>query len=122
MHDRTYDAGICIMTKISHLIGGKWKPIILFLIQNNVNRFGVLKKCMPKISKKVLTHLLRELEKDELISRSVVEKTAPQVVIYHLTEKGISTRQLIDNMIQWGLIYFRNDYPEGVLDDSVPQG
>lgn len=43
------------------------KPIILYLIQRDINRFGVLRRSMPKISKKVLTEQLRELENDDLI-------------------------------------------------------
>jgi DNA-binding HxlR family transcriptional regulator len=100
----TYDAGVCIMTRIIDLMSGRWKPIILYLIKNNVNRFGSLQRHMPKISKKVLTNQLRELERDNLISRQVIEAKHPQIVIYHLTEKGLSLRILIDEMIQWGLL------------------
>jgi DNA-binding HxlR family transcriptional regulator len=100
----TYDAGICIMTRIVDLMSGRWKPIILYLIKNDVNRFGTLQRHMPKISKKVLTNQLRELEQDNLISRQVVEAKHPQIVLYHLTEKGISLRMLMDEMIRWGLV------------------
>lgn len=100
----TYDAGICIMTRITGLMSGKWKPIILYLIKNDINRFGMLQKKMPKISKKILTKQLRELEYDDLITREVLEKRHPQTVVYHLTEKGRSLRVLIDEMIKWGLV------------------
>ena len=115
MLEQKYDAGICVMTKIANLIGGKWKPIILYLIQRDVNRFGVLKKSMPRISKKVLTNQLRELEQDKLIHRDVQVATAPQVVVYSLTPKGISLRKLIDEMIEWGLTFFRDDYSKELL-------
>jgi DNA-binding HxlR family transcriptional regulator len=59
---------------------------------------------MPKISKKVLTNQLRELERDNLISREVKEAKHPQIVVYHLTGKGLSLRGLIDEMIQWGIL------------------
>jgi len=115
MLEHNYDAGICVMTKITKLIGGKWKPIILYLIQHDVNRFGVLKKRMPRISKKVLTNQLRELEQDNLIHRDVQVATAPQIVIYSLTPKGVSLRQLIDEMIDWGMEYFKGDYSDTLL-------
>jgi len=102
--EMTYDASICIMTKITDLISGKWKPIILHLIKNDINRFGSLQRSMPKISKKVLTNQLRELEEDDLITREVVEEKHPQIVVYHLTDKGRSLRVLIDEMIIWGLM------------------
>ena len=114
MLQHTYDAGVCVMTKISKLIGGKWKPIILYLIQHDVNRFGVLKKSMPRISKKVLTNQLRELEQDNLIHRDVQVASAPQIVVYSLTPKGVSLRRLIDEMFDWGMEYFKDDYSDVV--------
>lgn len=102
--DQVYHASICIMTRIVDLLSGRWKPIILHLVRHEVNRFGMLQKSMPAISKKVLTHQLRELEDDGLIHREVVEERHPQIVIYHLTEKGRSFRQLMDEMINWGLM------------------
>jgi len=115
MLEHTYDAGICVMTKINNLISGKWKPIILYLIQHDVNRFGVLKKSMPRISKKVLTNQLRELEQDNLIHRDVKVASAPQIVVYTLTLKGISLRRLIDEMIDWGMEYFKDEYSDLAL-------
>ena len=115
MHEHTYDASLCVMTKITNLIGGKWKPIILYLIQHEVSRFGVLKKSMPRISKKVLTSQLRELEQDNLIHRDVQVTSAPQIVIYSLTSKGASLRRLIDEMIDWGMEYFKDDDSDAVL-------
>jgi DNA-binding HxlR family transcriptional regulator len=100
---RAYDADICIMTKVTDLISGRWKPIILYLIKNDVNRFGLLQKSMPRISKKVLAQQLKELEEDNLIIREVVEIKHPQIVVYHLTERGLSLRILIDEMIRWGI-------------------
>ena len=116
MLEQNYDAGICVMTKITKLIGGKWKPIILYLIQHDVNRFGVLKKSMPTISKKVLTNQLRELEQDNLIYRDVQVASAPQIVIYSLTSKGVSVRRLIDEMIDWGMEHFKDDYSDEILE------
>ena len=115
MLEHTYDAGICVMTKITKLIGGKWKPIILYLIQHDINRFGVLKKSMPRISKKVLTKQLRELEQDNLIHRDVKVASAPQIVVYTLTLKGVSLRRLIDEMIDWGMEYFKDEYSDLAL-------
>jgi DNA-binding HxlR family transcriptional regulator len=102
--NQRYDASACIMTKVNALMRGRWKPIILYLIRNDINRFGLLQKSMPSISKKVLTSQLRELERDNLISREVIEERHPQVIVYHLTTLGRSLRQLIDEMVQWGVM------------------
>jgi DNA-binding HxlR family transcriptional regulator len=122
MIHQTYDASICIMTKILDLIGGKWKPIILYLIKHDVNRFGMLQKHMPRISKKVLTAQLRELEKDNLITRHILVAKAPQIVVYRLTDKGLSLRVLIDEMIDWGMNHLSSFYSEEEIKEySISQ-
>ena len=70
---------------------------------------------MPTISKKVLTNQLRELERDNLIHRDVQVALAPQIVIYSLTSKGVSLRRLIDEMIDWGMEHFKDDYSDALL-------
>jgi DNA-binding HxlR family transcriptional regulator len=117
MEYQTYDASICIMTKILSLMSGRWKPIILYLIKTDINRFSLMEKAMPRISKKVLTEQLRELENDELISRTVEGNKAPYIVTYRLTEKGASLRKLIDGMIDWGMNNFGEDYSDVLIEE-----
>jgi DNA-binding HxlR family transcriptional regulator len=100
-----YDAGICPVSKTIALISGKWKPVILYLIQHGVNRFGLLQEKMPGISRKILTEHLRDLEKQGLISREVKVSKHPQVVIYRLTESGVSLRELITHIYNWGSVH-----------------
>ena len=102
MEPITYDAGLCPVYKTLELVSGKWKPLILYLIEQGANRFSSLKKRMPTLSKKVLTAHLRELEADGLITREVVTLKAPQVVVYHLTRSGESLRRLIEQIFNWG--------------------
>ncbi len=97
-----YDTYSCPVGKTIELISGRWKPIILYLIQHEVNRFGMLQKKMPKISKKVLTEQLRDLESHGLISRDVRVSKHPQEVVYDLTAAGTSLRELIDKIFEWG--------------------
>ncbi len=63
----------CPVTFTLSIIGGKWKPIILFLVSNGVNRFGLLYRSIKGITKQVLTKQLRELEADGLLARRVYE-------------------------------------------------
>lgn len=119
MEFRTYDASLCVMTKIFSMIGGKWKPIILYLIKNDVNRFGLMLRSMPRISKKILTEQLRELEKDKLVARNVIRSKYPQVIEYQLTESGISLRHLLDQMLDWGVNHYRQEYPEELIKEFL---
>lgn len=100
--NQQYDAGICPVSKTIALISGKWKPIILYLIRQDINRFGLLQEKMPRISKKILTGHLRELEKHGLINREVKVSKHPQTVIYHLTDSGASLLDLTAQIFQWG--------------------
>src|SRR5262245_5231759 len=109
-----YNADQCVMTKFSQLIAGKWKPILLHLIEHEVNRFNMLQDHMPLISKKVLAEQLRELEVDGLSTRTVLKAKAPQVVVYGLTEKGISLRSLIRTIIGWCSVHLREHIPAEV--------
>ena len=106
-----YNADQCVMTKFSQLIAGKWKPILLHLIEHEVNRFNMLQDHMPLISRKVLAEQLRELEADGLITRTVLKAKAPQVVVYGLTEKGGSLRALIRTIINWCAVHMRDHIP-----------
>jgi DNA-binding HxlR family transcriptional regulator len=103
MTNNGYSTHDCPVSHTLNLICGRWKPIILYLINNDINRFGRLKSHMPLISKKVLTEQLRDLEKDDLITRTVVTVEYPQKVIYRLTAKGYSLRKLIDRIFAWGV-------------------
>lgn len=85
------------MTKI----GGKWKPIVLYLISKELNRFGKLHRRIQGISKQMLTTQLRELEKDEIITRKIYAEIPPRVE-YFLTETGESLMPIIHSMQKWG--------------------
>ena len=104
MEINEYDTYSCPVGKTIELISGRWKPIILYLIQHDINRFGLLQKRMPKISRKVLTEQLRDLENQGLINREVRVSSYPQEVFYFLTEKGSSLRELIDQIFNWGMV------------------
>lgn len=104
-----YDVYNCPVGLTIELISGKWKPIILYLVQHGVNRFGMLEKKIPGISKKTLTGQLRALETDGLLYREVKVSKPPQEVVYSLTEKGQSLRSLIDVICNWGVDHLLDD-------------
>lgn len=83
------------------LIGGKWKPAILFEIAGGTNRFGAMGKALVGINKQMLSKQLRELEADELIDREVFAEIPPRVE-YSLTKKGKSLLPIVKAMQAWG--------------------
>ncbi|MDR6944807.1 winged helix-turn-helix transcriptional regulator [Mucilaginibacter pocheonensis] len=109
MEAKEYDTYSCPVGKTIELISGRWKPIILYLVQHDINRFGLLQKRMPKISRKVLTEQLREMENQGLIEREIRVSSYPQEVFYFLTEKGSSLRGLIDQIFNWGIVNLLDD-------------
>ena len=92
----------CPVTATMDVIGGKWKPVILYMIDHEVNRFGQLFQLIGGISKKMLTQQLRELEADGLIDRKVYEQL-PAKVEYRLSQEGLTLRPILEVMCGWGL-------------------
>ncbi|MDP4096249.1 winged helix-turn-helix transcriptional regulator [Paenibacillus sp. P96] len=83
------------------VIGGKWKPVILCHLTDGAKRFGELRRDMPGITQKMLTQQLRELEDDGIIHREVYSQVPPKVE-YSFTPYGLTVRQLLDEMADWG--------------------
>lgn len=94
--------GGCPVSATLKVIGGKWKPLILYFVSVDVNRFGQLQRMMPGCSKRMMTTQLRELEKDGIVHREVFAEVPPKV-IYTLTEKGESLRPLFSELSKWGI-------------------
>jgi len=83
------------------LIGGKWKMFIMWTLKDAVFRFSELKRHMPKITQKMLTQQLRELESDGLIYRKVHAQVPPKVE-YSLTDLGKTLLPILRSMHKWG--------------------
>lgn len=81
---------------------GKWKPIILYhLIENEVMRFNELKRSIPKITQKMLTSQLRELEEHYIVERKVYAQVPPKVE-YRLTKYGKEIIPILNSLQEWG--------------------
>ena len=86
------------------LIGDKWKVLILRDLLPGTKRFGELKKSIGRVSQKVLTAQLRDMEEKGLVSRKVYAEVPPRVE-YSLTELGMSLKPILDAMSSWGTAY-----------------
>ena len=86
------------------LISDKWKVLILRDLLTGTKRFGELKKSIGNVTQKVLTAQLRQMEENELITRTVYPEVPPRVE-YTLTELGYSLKPILDAMWTWGEKY-----------------
>jgi DNA-binding HxlR family transcriptional regulator len=91
----------CPVTTTLSVIGGKWKPIILWIIRDRKKRFGEIKRLIPSITQKMLTQQLRELEQDGIIHREV-HPVVPPKVEYSLTDYGHTLTPVLNAMADWG--------------------
>lgn len=97
------------MKKIYHIgvevtmdvIGGKWKPIILCNLRNKTLRTVELQRCIPQISRKMLTQQLRDLEAANIIERKVYSQVPPKVE-YSISKYGESLNLVLDDLCMWG--------------------
>ena len=92
---------LCPVSTTLHLIGGKYKALILWHLSGNTLRFSALRKLVPEATAKMLTQQLRELESDGLLTRTVFPVVPPRVE-YSLTEKGESLHPILSAMFDWG--------------------
>lgn len=91
----------CSLTMSLSVIGGKWKPIIIFNLNGSKKRFGQLDATISGISRKVLTTQLNELVDDKLVVRNSFAETPPRVE-YSLTEKGKELIPIFQDIAKWG--------------------
>jgi DNA-binding HxlR family transcriptional regulator len=83
------------------VVGGKWKPLILWALHEEPRRFGELRRHVRGVSEKMLTQQLRELEHDGIVHREVHREVPPRVV-YSLTPLGVSLNRALVPLGDWG--------------------
>ena len=98
MKKRTYSCGLDAAV---HVVGGKWKALILWGLRQGPQRFGELRRATPGISEKSLIIQLREMEHCGLVHRKVYNQVPPKVE-YSLTELGESLNEALIPLGEWG--------------------
>lgn len=86
------------------MLASKWKVLIIRELLTGTKRFGELKNAVGRITQKVLTSNLREMEDSGLVERKVFPEVPPRVE-YTLTDIGYSLAVVLDSMAEWGSAY-----------------
>ena len=87
-----------------HVIGGKWKMPILWRLNQRQWRYNELRRDLKRISHKMLTQHLRELEEAGLLTRTV-HPVVPPHVDYEITPLGRTALPSIESLRAWGAAY-----------------
>lgn len=105
----------CAVEVTLSVMGGTWKPIILFHLLHGKRRFSELSRSIGAITQRMLTLQLRELEEAGIVLRTVYAEVPPRVD-YELTGLGHSLQPVLIAMRHWG-----EGYAKGRLhDDALP--
>jgi DNA-binding HxlR family transcriptional regulator len=104
----------CPVEAALEVIGGKWKPLILWALGDNIMRFSQLQKALPGVNAKMLTKQLRELEEDGVLLRTVYPEVPPRVE-YSITVFGKTLIPILQALCDWGAQYL------GTGNDSTHQ-
>ena len=86
--------------RLLDLVGGRWTPIVLFILGQGTKRYSELQRQLPDVSKKMLTQTLRELEWGGLLTRTVYAQVPPKVE-YDLTPLGITFLDPVTQLCKW---------------------
>lgn len=102
---RKYDGKTgCDVEATLSVLGGRWKPVLLFHLLDGRRRFGELCRLTPNATQRMITLQLREMEADGVIAREVFPEVPPRVE-YELTALGRSLEPLLLSMRSWGEAY-----------------
>lgn len=92
---------VCGLDVALSVVGGKWKPLVLFYLRAGPRRFGELKRLVAGISEKVLIQHLRELTADGILVRHDYQEVPPRVD-YAMTEFGHTLALALIPLCDWG--------------------
>lgn len=90
----------CPLGGAINTFGGKWKPEIIYYLKMSPRRFNELRRLIPRVTQRMLTQQLRDLERDGIINRKQYMEIPPKVV-YSLTELGLSLIPIFELLENW---------------------
>jgi DNA-binding HxlR family transcriptional regulator len=115
----------CPTRQVLDLIADKWTVLIIRRLADGTLRFAQLRRSVDGISQKVLTNLLRTLERDGIVTRRIYASVPPKVE-YSLTNLGRSLCKLVEGICGWAEANIeqvqaaREIYARALREDSIP--
>lgn len=94
----------CPVEATLSLIGGKYKPLILWHLIGSPLHYMELQRLIPKATAKMLSQQLRDLQQSGMVAREVIPEKPPKT-IYSLTPFGKSIIPVLEAMCNWGTDY-----------------
>lgn len=91
----------CGLEAVLAILGGKWKPLIVYHLASGPKRTGHLRRLVTNVSEKMLIQHLKELTDDGVVGR-IDFQTVPPHVEYELTEFGQSLAEVLAPLCAWG--------------------
>lgn len=93
---------VCPVSLVMDLVGGKWKAVILYHLQDGAKRFGELHAHLITVTEATLSRQLKQLEEGGLIKRQVFGSKPPLKTEYSLTDFGYSFLPVLAAITEWG--------------------
>jgi DNA-binding HxlR family transcriptional regulator len=88
------------VSKVLARVGDKWSMLIIVLLRDGARRFNGMRRTVDGISQQMLTRTLRGLERDGMVTRTMIPASPPQVE-YALTDLGRSLSQPVLALGTW---------------------
>lgn len=104
MCSRTY---VIAINETLNVISGKWKLPIIGALFYGKKRFKELEQSIERISPRMLSKELKELEINGIIHRNVID-SIPVTIEYELTESGHNFHKVLNAMLEWGIEHRNN--------------
>jgi DNA-binding HxlR family transcriptional regulator len=99
------------VSRVLNRVGDKWSVLVIVLLQPGPRRFNDIKRSIEGISQQMLTRTLRALERDGIVSRTILPSSPPQVE-YALTKLGQSLSKPVLALGKWACDHI------GEIDDA----
>jgi DNA-binding HxlR family transcriptional regulator len=100
LHQISLDPATCPVRQVLDGVSDKWSILVLTALSVSSRRFSELRRDLPDVSQKMLTHTLRKLERDGLVER-IVTPSAPPRVDYRLRPLGQTLFARLSTLAAW---------------------